>query len=500
MAAPQAVFSIMLGATPPRARVSLLPPEMMRQKISLPAHCRAALALGLLAALLCAPATCAAQGEPQHEQLLNGLPITLAYRPGEPLELLKLRIESGAVFDLAGKEGEMALLADLLFPDPTTRDFVAEEWGGQLSVEPGYDHIDVTLSGRASEFERLADLLRTAVVSMRITADDVARLRAERIKAAQAASEPAAAIADRAIAARLFGRHPYARPIGGTPESLARIERNDLLLARDRFLTADNARLIAIGGVEPARALRAFRQFFGSWRKSEALVPATFRQPDPPDARTLVIPQANADTAEVRLALRGLARTDRDHVAAAVLAVIARQRWLTSIGASARAQLQHATVRHEARALAGFWQMSAQVPTSDVAQTLEAARATLRALASAPPTNAELEQARGEVAAALNQTTQPNLALADQWLDQDTYKLTNADEQRILNELTPADLQRVAARLFTNAAIATVAVGPPAELRAELARTASGVEVFGAPPPPTASKPAPKPEAQPRRP
>src|SRR5438067_1946099 len=86
-------------------------------------------------------------------------------------------------------------------------------------------------------------------------------------------------IADRAIAARLFGVHPYARFVVGTPESLARVERNDLLLARDRFITADNARLVMIGGVEPARAMRAFRQFLGAWRKSEALVPATFRQP-----------------------------------------------------------------------------------------------------------------------------------------------------------------------------------------------------------------------------
>ena len=88
------------------------------------------------------------------------------------------------------------------------------------------------------------------------------------------------------LAARLYGAHPYGRLIAGTPESLARIERPDLMLARDRFLTADNARLVIIGGVEPARAMRAFRQFLGAWRKSEALVPATFRQPVAPDAGT----------------------------------------------------------------------------------------------------------------------------------------------------------------------------------------------------------------------
>src|ERR1041384_7021854 len=308
---------------------------MMRQNFSLPRHLRAAFVLAACALLSPYAPVCTAQtlsGAPQREQLLNGLPIMLGYRPGDPSVLLKLRIESGAAFDLAGKEGEMALLGDLLFPDQSTSAFVTEELGGQFAITTDYDHIDVLLSGRTSEFERLADLLRTAVVNMRVNADDVARLRAERIKTARAASATAAVIAERAIAARLFGAHPYAGLVAGTPESLARIDRNDLLLARDRFVTADNARLVMIGGVEPARAMRAFRQFLGAWRKSETLVPATFRQPPAPDARTLVIDQAGATTAEVRLAVRGLARADRDQVAAAVVAALARNRWQSALG------------------------------------------------------------------------------------------------------------------------------------------------------------------------
>ena len=262
---------------------------MMRRKKTLPGCLRILVALACLSALtpgtpLHAQTPQGAAAEPSRERLLNGLPILLAYRPGDPQVLLKLRVQSGAAFDLAGKEGQMALLGDLLFPDPTTREFVAEELGGLLEITTDYDHIEVTLSGRVAEFERLAELLRNAVVDTRIIADAVVRLRDERIKAARAAALVPAAMADRAIAARLYGAHPYGRLVGGSPESLARIERPDLLLARDRFLSADNARLVVIGGVEPQRALRVFRQFLGGWRKSETLVPATFRQPVPPPA------------------------------------------------------------------------------------------------------------------------------------------------------------------------------------------------------------------------
>ena len=56
---------------------------------------------------------------------------------------------------------------------------------------------------------------------------------------------------------------------------------------------------------------------------------------------------------------------------------------------------------------------------------------------------------------------------------------------RTLYALQPADVQRIAARLFRDAPVATVAVGPVAELRSELARLSNGVEVAGAPPQPT---------------
>src|SRR6185312_2854607 len=64
---------------------------------------------------------------PERFELLNGLHVLLLARPGDQDVLLKLRIHSGSAFDLAGKGGSMALLGDLLFPDPATREFFSDE-------------------------------------------------------------------------------------------------------------------------------------------------------------------------------------------------------------------------------------------------------------------------------------------------------------------------------------------------------------------------------------
>ncbi|HWS54786.1 MAG TPA: insulinase family protein, partial [Pyrinomonadaceae bacterium] len=273
-----------------------------------PRFAAAGLALALLLAL--APAA-AAQGapEPRRDQLLNGLRIVSLARPGDPQLLLRLRVHSGAAFDLAGKEGLMALLADALF-DEQTRGYVREELGGRLEVVTGYDAVDVTLAGRAQDFDRLLELVRNAVTNLRFTPESVAALRESRRKAL-AGAETTAAVADRAAAARLFNVHPYGRVPGGTPESVARVERADLMLVQERFLNPNNATLVVVGDVQHARLMRALRQSLGGWRKSDRVVPETFRRPEPPDARALVVNRPEASGFEARFAVRGLARADR---------------------------------------------------------------------------------------------------------------------------------------------------------------------------------------------
>ncbi len=106
---------------------------------------------------------------PERFQLLNGLRVAVLTRPGDQEVLLKLRINSGAAFDLSAKAGSMALLGDLLFPDPATREFFTEEMQGRLNVTTDYDSITITMQGQAKQFEKMAEILRTALVTTQLT-------------------------------------------------------------------------------------------------------------------------------------------------------------------------------------------------------------------------------------------------------------------------------------------------------------------------------------------
>lgn len=404
--------------------------------------------------------------EPEREQILNGLRILLWPRAADQNVLIKIRVHSGAAFDIAGKAGQMAILADMLFPDPGTREYFVDEMSGRLEVATDHDSLTITMQGRASEFERIVGILRTALINTDITPENVTRIRDSRIKIVRETNLSPAIVADRAIATRLFGDFPYGRPTAGTAESMARVDRADLLHARERFLNPNNSTMVVVGNLQKPRVMRALRQLLGSWRKSERIVPATFRQPEPPDARTLLINGPADQSAEIRLATRGVARSSRDHPAVTILAIIARKRWEKLTPDLSKTPM---FVRNESHVLPGMFVMGASVDSLLAAKALTSAREVLKSLSTSPVSTSELEQSKSEALGEFNKDLQTPDGLARAWLDIDTFGLPAIAEQaQSFIAVTPADIQRLAASLFSENQIASVVLGDSRQLKATL--------------------------------
>jgi zinc protease len=402
--------------------------------------------------------------QPEREQLLNGLRLLFFLKPGDPEVVLKLRINSGAAFDLSGKSGQMALLGDLLFPDPATVDYFTDEMGGKLDVSVTYDSTTITMIGKADQLEHIVEVLRNALIATQFTPELVTKMRDARIKLLRDTTIAPAEVADRAIAARLYGDFPYGRPAAGSPEDVARVDRADLMQTRDRFLNSNNATLAIIGGVTKPRAMRTLRQLLGPWRKSEQIIPTTFRQPNPPDTRTLIV-NVPGPSVELRLAARGVSRADTDFPISMVLARVAQHRWEATTPELAK---QPVFARSDAYVLPGAFVMGAAVTELTVADSLANARKVIESLMTTAATPAEIDRAKNELIGELSTMIAKPDALADPWLDADTYRLSAPQDQvALLRAVTPADLQRVANRLFNKTMVSVVA-GETAPLKAAL--------------------------------
>ncbi|HSE19852.1 MAG TPA: insulinase family protein [Pyrinomonadaceae bacterium] len=402
--------------------------------------------------------------QPEREQLLNGLRLLFWLKPGDPEVILKLRINSGAAFDFSGKAGQMALLGDLLFPDQATVDFFTDEMGGKLDVSVTYDSMTITMAGKADQLENIVEVLRNALLATQLTPEVVKKMRDARIKLLRDTVIAPAEVADRAIAARLYGDFPYGRPAAGSPEDVARVERADVMLSHERFLNSNNATLAIIGGVTKQRAMRTLRQLLGPWRKSEQIIPTTFRQPNPPDTRTLIV-NVPGPNVEVRLAARGVSRSDNDFPIAVVLARVAQHRWQAMTPELSK---QPVFVRTDAYVLPGALVMGTTVTEMTVADSLANARKVIESLMTTPATPADLDRARNELIAEQSTLLSKPDALADPWLDADTYRLSaTRDQIALLRAVTPADIQRVANRFF-NKTVVSVVAGESAPLKAAL--------------------------------
>lgn len=400
--------------------------------------------------------------EPRQEKLLNGMKLLVWNQPQAEKATVKLRIHSGAAFDPKDKMGVMALLADILFPTDDARSFFADELEGSLDITANYDYIQITATGKAAEIQAMLETLATAVTSPQITQENFALVKRARIEKVQALEKNPSYVADRAVAKRLFGDFPYGRSAEGTAESLAKIERADLLLARDRFFTGDNATLAVIGNIRPDFVYRATRQLFGGWKKAENKIPATFRLPDAPDTKEFAVELPNADKNSTRAAMVAAARSDKDFYATQVLtAILQKQFCLDNEETFGKSVYQPHLLR-------GVYIISKNSTNEKGAQSLPVSSGRCRLLAvkdgkfTYPAiTQSDFEATKSALINNFQQKTQTLAELAELWLDVDTYRLTSVkDEMTKLNNVTLADVQRVADNLQKQPAVSVVVKKP----------------------------------------
>lgn len=388
---------------------------------------------------------------PRQEKLLNGMNLLVWNEPNAAKITVKLRVHSGSAFDTQNKEGTMALLADILFPTAAQKEFFSEDLGGSLEVTSNYDYIQIDATANTEQFLTMMETLSNAVINPQIDKETTAKVRAARLEKLRELEKNPAYIADQAVARRLFGDFPYGRPQTGMSDSVAKIDFADLLLAKQRFLTADNATLAIVGNVKPDLAYRAARRFFGAWTQADKRVPATFRQPDAPDAKLFLINSDAENASELRFAFRGLARGDNDFAASQVLVKILQNRLQSLEGANA-------VVRQDAHLLPGFvlWQIpnrrggAIQVEGEKVAPPANFS-GYVAGLVKKEIKPEEVQNAKS----ALNNNPPDAVNL---WLDVQTFKLGSVkDEMQKPDNVTVSDVQRVAER-WLKEPVATVLV------------------------------------------
>lgn len=383
---------------------------------------------------------------PRQEKLLNGLRVLMWTDAGSPKVSVKIRVHAGASFDPQDKEGVMKLLSESIFPNNDVREFFTDELGGDLVVTCNYDYIEIAASSRADAYLSLLETLANAITNPVFEKAVADAVKAKIAVTVDSNEKNAAYVADLAVRKRLFQTFPYGRPISGTSESLKKIDFADLRFAYDRLFGADNA-TIAISGNFPAdTGYRAVRRYFGAWLKSDRKAPSTFRQPNPPIEGLQIVASPEPEMTEIRYAVRGVARSDKEYAAANVLARIYELRIRAKAPEDQRANV---FVQNDSNILPGIMmfsftrirrQMTAEV--SGDRPKVEANDVIATAL-SERVTSGEFEASRSAAVIEYDK-----VSVSTRWLDADTYKLTSLKaDQQSFTSISIADIQTLADRV-----------------------------------------------------
>jgi len=433
---------------------------------------RALAAAALLLPLIAAPASAANKIE--EVKSAGGITAWLVEDHSLPVVTIDVSFRGGATLDPADKPGLATLAAGLLDEGAGELDSQAfqgrlEDLATSLEFAASEDAMGASLRTVTANLTPALDLLHMALSAPRFDESAVTRVRSQLLaELARNAREP------RYIANRLWWRnaydgHPYARPVRGTLESIARITIPDLrAVVHDRL--ARDVMIIGVVGDVTADALKNLLDTtFGplpprAAERRVADVVAAAKKP-------LLLAKLPIPQSVVTFGQPGIKREDPDWYAAYVVNHIlggggfssrltAEVREKRGLAYSVYSGLE--PMQHSGLILGGV-----ATQNDRVAQSIDIIRAEWRRMRDGGPTETELEDAKtyltGSFPLSLDSTG--HIAGILVAIQRDGLGIDYLERRKTLIEsVTLEDAKRVAHRLLNPDKLSFVVVGSPDKL------------------------------------
>ena len=429
---------------------------------------------------------------PTEQRLPNGLRVVLAARPGVRLVTAQLVVLSGSETDPPMRAGLAGMAAGLLTKGTRQRSASAqareaESLGGALESSAGWHQSQVSITVTVPQLDRALALLGDAAMHPGFALAELARLRTQALDSLQVAYSQPATLAALEADHRLFGTHPYGHPAEGTPASLRRITRADLMALHQARYRPDNAVLLLAGDIDDATALRLAVRHFGTW--------AAARQAMPPPAASwagapataspvtvVAIDMPKAEQAAVVFALP-LPALGANRATAAVMNAVLGGDFSSRLNQQIRIQrgLSYGvSSRLDARPLGGALRIGVQARSASAAEVVALVQAELDRLIAAPVPEVELAARKAALIGTFGRSLETTAGLADALRSLVAAGLPAGELQSRVDQLaavTAGEVQQFAASHLGTGGRRVVVAGAVADFGAAL-RTQAALVVL----------------------
>jgi len=412
----------------------------------------------------------------EKHELKNGLGVWLVERHEVPLVQINLLVHAGSGDDPAGAFGLASLTAAML--DEGAGDLssleIADEidfLGADLGTSSSFDASAVRLNVPVRALERALQIMADVALNPTFPADDLERLREERLTALIQARDDPAAVAAAAFPRVLFGdTHRYGTSAAGTTATITAFTRLELGAFHAEKYRPANSTLIVVGDVTTATVLPMLESAFGNWTGERAAQRAAVPASPRPRAREVtIVDMPGAEQTAIRVGTVGVARSTPDYFPLQVLNTVLGGSFTSRLNQNLREEHGYAygaNSRFDMRLSAGPFVAAANVQTDKTAESLTEMFNELEAIRK-PIGADELAKIKNYLALGFPSAFETIEDLAARLEELAIYGLPEqfyADYTTKIGAVTAATAQRAASAIIVPDALAVVVVGDRARI------------------------------------
>lgn len=412
--------------------------------------------------------------------LANGLQVLFVPYHEQPSVSYRLLVRAGAVQEPADKPGVASFVASMLNQGTTSRSAkaianVIDSAGGFLNVGSGNELTYISGGVIKDQTDTALALVADVAQHPAFADDEIGLQRRQALSALQVGYDDPEYLAGAVFDRIVFGLHPYGRPNEGTPDSIARLTRGDLVAFHQRWFAPNNALLALVGDLSEDEAFAAAEKAFGAWARRD--VPQfTLSDLPPPARRVVVVDRPGSAQTEIRVGHITIPRTHPDYIpldmairilggegANRLFGVLRTDRGLT-YGASADLH----TFKMSGEVVA-----ETDTRSSATGETLRLMVDEFTRLQREPVHAAELRGAQDFIAGNFPLSIESSSAIAEQVLSRLFYGQSLDEIETYLDRVgrvTPDEVQRVSRQLLKPDQLSIVLVGDAAAFVDQLRR------------------------------
>ena len=426
----------------------------------------------------------------ERQELANGLGLISVHLPGRALVSATLVLPSGAVDEPEAQAGVTSLMARTLTEGTKQHDAIglteaAERLGASLHAEAGWDGMSISIEVPAERLGTALGLVAEVATEPTFPAEDVDRLRDERLNdLLQAKADPRRRADDAFVTTIYAPGIAYGRPSAGTEETVPGLDAAALVALHGRRFDPAKMTLIIGGDLsavgEDVRSIA--ESSFGAWaRNPDAESPVTPRvAPARTDRIVRVIHRPGAVQTEIRVGHVGLPRLIPDFHAVSVMSAILGGLFNSRLNRKLREEKGYtygAGAGFDLRRGAGPFAVRAAVNTEVTVPAIQDMLAELGTMCGSPPTRDELHAARDYLVGVfpLRFETPPAVVGAIAGLIIHGLPMDELDRYRpAIESVSSSDVESVASRNIRPDELAVVLVGDADAILPELEGAAIG--------------------------